>query len=1440
MKQKLLRYLAQQATLVGLLLAFMVPFGIVVKWLLAEIRIDIDFAQKERYGLEYNQALRQFLEQVVQHQSWSVIHQAGDETRVTQQQQAVDRAISTLDQLDQRLGGTLGTTEDWKQLKAEWQGLKTELPRLSKEASFGRHTSLVSSTLSLIAHVGDTSNLILDPDLDSYHLMNLLVNELPTIINYSAQAREWGNLLASKTTLTTQEKAQLSVLYTIIESSQAKIQRGLTVAFTTNPRLQPSLKVSFQENLDTNETLLQMLREVSLQGAVLQPSDYFQAGDRAISNHFKVYDAALPALDRLLQARIQESTHRQQQVILFAFLVVLFALGGAFAFKLNARQRRWADRRLSTQHAATGVLADSTGLDEATTQILHRICRELGWDLGQLWIVDRKAKVLRLVDSWSQFPDRVAEFIEESHQLTFAPGEGMTGRVWHNAEPLWIADILKDPRFGQSEIAIRSGLHAAAGFPVLNGKQVLGVMSFFSYRIQQPDEALLKMMETIGAQIGQFIRRKQVEMGVQQVAQGVSAATGDEFFQSLVLQLSSALEMGYAFIARLEEGCDKASTVAVCSQEAIVENFGFLLKDTVGEQVIQQGICCIAQNAAAQFPGDSLLQDRQVSSYLGISLVNSAKRPLGLLVVMSRKPLQDPQLAESLLKICATRAAAELERQQAEAILRQNEALLRMSLKAARLGAWDWHIETGEENWSGELESIFGMDPGSFDGTFESFFQCIHPDDRGRLLEAQDRSLNTGVEYDVEYRVLNSDGSLRWLTSKGNVIRDELGNPVRMAGVTLDITERKQTQEALERQSAAIEASMDGIAIVNEKGTFAYMNTAYARMYGYDHPQELLNQPWILLYQDDERQHLEQEIMPIFLQERHWRGETMGKRRDGSTYPQEVSLTAVGEGMVCVVQDITDRKRAEEELLRAKDVAEEANRSKSQFLANMSHELRTPLNAIIGYSEMLEEDADDMGYGEIVPDLEKIRTAGKHLLGLINDILDISKIEAGKMALFLETFDVSSLITEVQNTVRPLVEKNGNTLVVEQRSALGTMRADLTKVRQVLFNLLSNAAKFTDRGTIFLGVERRSAPSGDVITFTVSDTGIGMTLDQICHLFQPFTQADASTTRKYGGTGLGLAISRSFCRMMGGDITATSEPGKGSTFTFWIPAEVLERVDGRSPVTSSLSPTSDPSPPTETILVIDDDPSVRELMVRYLSKEGFRVETAASGEEGLACARKLRPDAITLDVMMPRMDGWAVLSKLKADPQLAEIPVVVLTIVDNKNLGFALGASDYLTKPIDYKRLITLLQKYRPSGESLDGEATVLITEDDPATREMFRRLMEKEGWKVMEATNGRHALAQVAQQAPDLILLDLMMPEMDGFQFIQALRSNPNWRSIPVVVVTAMDLTPNDRLYLNGYVEQILQKGAYTRDDLLQEVRDLVLNCIRYQRSKVLEELNG
>jgi signal transduction histidine kinase/CheY-like chemotaxis protein len=512
----------------------------------------------------------------------------------------------------------------------------------------------------------------------------------------------------------------------------------------------------------------------------------------------------------------------------------------------------------------------------------------------------------------------------------------------------------------------------------------------------------------------------------------------------------------------------------------------------------------------------------------------------------------------------------------------------------------------------------------------------------------------------------------------------------------------------------------------------------------------------------------------------------------------------------------------------------EASKLKSQFLANMSHELRTPLNAIIGLTEMLHEDARDLKRAEELEPLERVLRAAHHLLELINDILDLSKIEAGRMDMHVETFAIAPLVDEVIATIGPAAAKNANEIIVHCPQDIGEMHADQTRIRQALLNLVSNANKFTEHGRVTVDVARATSKGSEDITMAVTDTGIGMSPEQVGRLFQEFVQADPSTTRKYGGTGLGLAISRRFCQMMGGEITVESQLGKGSTFTIRLPAHI--EAAQPAPLLRRVRPERRSVQPVKgsLILVIDDDQTVCEVMARYLEREGFVVRTASGGREGLRLARELHPAAITLDINMPDLDGWTVLAALKGDPQLADIPVVLVTIEDNRSRGYSLGATEYMTKPIDRERLVSLLQDI-----SSPIARKVLLVDDDEIMRESVRRVLEQEKWQVEGASNGRFALQHLTESCPDVIVLDLLMPEMDGFEFLVEMRRRPEWRDIPVLVLTAKDLSAEDQKRLNGYVEQVMRKSASELSELLRELARMLPRSIeRGQHAKVKEIL--
>jgi len=674
--------------------------------------------------------------------------------------------------------------------------------------------------------------------------------------------------------------------------------------------------------------------------------------------------------------------------------------------------------------------------------------------------------------------------------------------------------------------------------------------------------------------------------------------------------------------------------------------------------------------------------------------------------------------------------------------------------------------------------------------------------------------------------------------------RDEIGGMTRALAMLRDslveghrLEKERQRAEAEARRAQAqlmeaIEAISEGFALYDADDRLVVCNSRFKEMYA---GTGLPIQPGIK-YETILHKTAEQGIVPVtpdkgnaWLAERldrhrNPRGAFEQQRSQGMWLKISERRTADG-GIVGVFTDITELKDRElqlgelvDRLAEARDAAMEATVAKSRFLANMSHELRTPLNAVIGITEMLMEDAEESGDRTVREPLERISRAGKHLLQLINEVLDLSKIEAGKLTISYETVPLAPLVDDVVDEVEPLAEKNGNRLVVECPPDIGAIRSDPTRLRQIILNLLSNACKFTEHGTVSLSVVHSRANDEDWISIRVGDTGIGMTKQQLGKLFQEFSQVDNSMTRKYGGTGLGLAISDRLCRLMGGSIEVESEPGVGTTFNVRLPADRPGLPDAAA-IQTEPPPAEYALARTNRVLVIDDDATVRNMMRRYLSREGFDVVTAGGGREGLEFARELHPSVITLDVFMPDLDGWSVLQAIKKDPDLNRIPVIMMTIADEKQKGFTLGAAGYLTKPVDRAQLAELLNRFKAHATT----PRVLVVEDNLTDREMMRRLLVGEGWEVTVAVNGRKALERLKSDHPNLVLLDLMMPEMDGFEFLAEFRKNPKFAFTPVIVVTAADLSPVDHQRLSGGVEHILQKAASSREDLLQQIRSLI-----------------
>ena len=517
-----------------------------------------------------------------------------------------------------------------------------------------------------------------------------------------------------------------------------------------------------------------------------------------------------------------------------------------------------------------------------------------------------------------------------------------------------------------------------------------------------------------------------------------------------------------------------------------------------------------------------------------------------------------------------------------------------------------------------------------------------------------------------------------------------------------------------------------------------------------------------------------------------------------------------------ISEDITETKKVHEALLQAQEEAETANRAKSLFLANMSHELRTPLNAILGFSELLSDDTT----GRFDADtrrrfMDQIHSSGQHLLGLINDILDLSKVEAGQMDLHKERIHVREILETVVATIEPLARTKG--ISVESEADDIVFVADAAKLRQMLLNLLSNAIKFTPTGG---RVSIRAKAAGAWIDISVTDTGIGIAKADLGRLFSEFQQLDAGPGREQEGTGLGLALTKRFAELHGGQVSVQSEPGKGSTFVLRLPADA--EVPPAGPAHPPLViRSSDPTRPL--VLLVEDNPEAAEILVRHLDGGGFRTKVARTGIQAVAMARELTPVAITLDILLPEIDGWEVLTRLKADELTRNIPVVVVSIIDNPTLGRALGAIDYFVKPVDSGALLSRLGEYTFTTKAKTESIRVLVVDDEPANLDLLAALLEPAGFSVIRAMGGKEGIDAAKSQIPNLILLDLMMPLVTGFDVVEALRSDETTRSIPVMVLTAKELTAADKRALNGHVAAIFQRRSVAGTELVDWIRGLV-----------------
>jgi len=689
-------------------------------------------------------------------------------------------------------------------------------------------------------------------------------------------------------------------------------------------------------------------------------------------------------------------------------------------------------------------------------------------------------------------------------------------------------------------------------------------------------------------------------------------------------------------------------------------------------------------------------------------------------------------------------------------------------------------------------------------------------------------------------------GIFSWIRPDGkeniieyNAAPTKVGDRHYMVGLDRDITERIQVENELresnEKLRLIFESAFDGISVYEEipnqnKRILLDCNDRYCEMAGRS-KEELLAIADTRSIQRSVENAPENEDQESVIAEQTFSGTFTWIRPDGieNIIEYNAAPTKVGERYFTIGldRDITERVHAEEELRKAKAEAEAANHAKSAFLANMSHELRTPLNAIIGFTRIVRRKGEGTLPEKQVENLDKVLTSADNLLNLINTVLDIAKIEAGRMDVLPATFRIHPLIDLCANTAQPLLRP---TISLEKRvdESITTIYSDQDKIRQIVLNLLSNAAKFTHQGSITLTVRQE----GENLHIAVSDTGIGIKSESLPHIFKEFEQADTTTTRKYGGTGLGLTISRNLARLLGGDLNVESEFGKGSTFTLVIPVHYQRDVSHleSSPTPSlDLQPEAgqDTSQPSEIgsakkhILVIDDDPDAVYLLQENLDKHEFQISGCTDGKKGLQTARQQQPQAILLDILMPGTDGWQILHELKNDPLTANIPVILHTILDKKALGFQLGAAAYLLKPLDPVVVRETLE--RVIIRNVPHPKRVLVVDDDPNVVDMLRQVLPEADFSLESAGDGLEGLESIRMHRPDILLLDLLMPRLDGFGVIDRLRADPKTRDLPIIVISAKDLTAEEVSRLNEMVSLVMKKQGFQGDQLIAEIHQVL-----------------
>lgn len=1263
--------------LAGLFLVLILPFAVIFSLLVTEYNDRIDFSAKERVGLQYIRPTKGLLIDLVRYRATASRIHPGN-TRAPEElaflQRRIEGDVQAVDVVDRELGRTLSSTQRWVELKAEWIRLQSDRTAREPTALLERTGILVDRTVALIAHVGDTSNLILDPDLDSYYLMAGVVNTVPTLLVQVSRGAVLAGPAVAKREISLAKRAELIVNDGLILSNLATVQRGMDVALGSNPTLRQERDAfavaagATEEFVDTLEHRVIRPREIEL-----SPRELADISSRAVDQDARLYDALTSGLDRLLRVRIDGFVRKKYFVLLFAGLVFAAAVSLLYGFARSQAAREAAEESLRrAEEKYRGIFENAhEGIFQMTPEGRYLSANPA---LARVFGYASMADFLQSVNNGAGGTHRTAiRWAEFASLMRHQEGvEGYECEVTgHDGQRRWISQsghLVRDP----------------------NGKPLYYEGTTQDITERKRGEEEMRLLHTLTMAIGQAEDvRSSLEVALAQVCDATGWVLGQAWVHD---EKRDLLDCSPAWYCRVEG----------------LEPFR-----AVSEEM--------------SFPPGTGLPGR----------------------------------------------------------------------------AW----ATREAVWVRDVRE---------DGNFP------------RAGSAQ----QVGLHGALAVPVLAEDdviAVLEFFVFESREVDERLVQIVSTVAAQLgSVILRKRSEEALReseaRNAAILQSSTDSIITMDEAGRVVEFNPAAEATFGYCRDevvgrtvQELNLVPWLMSRAGEGRL---PELARGDASLLGSRVETTGVRADGSEVPIELAVTRVQLGgawmLTAFLRDITERKRAETDLLLAKEAAETASRAKSQFLANMSHELRTPLNAIIGFSEVLS----DQTFGELNTRqgryVSNILTSGRHLLQLINDILDLAKVEAGRMELDLASVELGELFRVIQTVLTPLAAKKEIRLSLEAESAIPAVQADEGKLKQVMYNLLSNAIKFTPNGgEVTARAELEPAGDGEAAfaRVTVTDTGIGIRPEDLDRVFGEFEQLDASYARQQEGTGLGLALTRRLIELHGGSIRAESEgEGRGSRFIFRLPlkgaAAGTPGPNGAAPTTAL--PTGDGTRPT--VLVVEDDPNAGELLAHFLDEGGYHAVRVGDAESALRIAAELHPHAITLDVMLNGKSGWEVLAQLKSEAETRDVPVIIVSITEDRQLGLALGAVEYLVKPVERERLLQAVARAAPVVRR------VLVVDDEPKTVELLVDTLQASGYEVLQADGGRRGIELALAERPDAIVLDLMMPEVTGFEVVQALRQHPQASQIPILIFTAKDVTAEERELLSTHARSIVSKSA--REDLLNELR--------------------